>query len=947
MFSWSGNPPNGKTGAPGEGTCADCHSLNGGGFGGMIEISGLPSDIEAGNIYPLTITASYSSGTAMEAGFQITGLDGSNNMAGSLTNNGPGTAISNSGGRQYLEHNPSEGFGGGNSISWTVDWEAPSGPDGETITFYGASVIANGNGNNQGDDVVTGTASGTLVVAVDPLQAEIAGFTHVTCFGAEDGSAEVEVTGGQPPYSFLWDNGETTNPAVNLGAGGHIVTVTDNLGNTAVADINIEQPDPIQLVDVIIEHNPCPESEEGSIFLEAIGGTGPFEYNWSNGQTGNFIEFLASGEYILTVTDANDCQLVEEFMINTLFESPDFFIFGPDEICVGESAELSTSMDFVTYDWSTGENTPTIIIDFPDLYEVTVTDENGCTGTAFIDIFEIFPPVAEIVELEVDVCQGEGTVVLSATENGYEYEWSTGETTQSITVDQEGLYTLTVIDPDGCSSEAEYNLDFPADLAASVDAIENNLCFGDENGSAVVSATGGVEPYSFSVTNTDTGTTIEIEPGDLVTGLGAGTYVFNVEDATGCSDAAEFVITEPDPIVSNLTVTNETVQGANDGIASVDPSGGTMPYTVLWSNGETGNTIDNLAPGEYWVVITDANGCEYEETFIVQSGDCNISAVAQVQNVSCFDGSDGLIELVVEGGTAPFSFAWSNGQTTEVPGLTALGAGEYSVTINDNAGCTFILTGMVITQPTAIEIVLNITHESLQGANDGIAIIEVSGGTPPYTYLWSNGETGMATDNLAPGEYSVTVTDANGCTTTAVFVIEASELTDNDMDGFTSDVDCNDEDPDINPEADEIPNNDVDENCDGEILIIDEDGDGYNSDEDCDDNNPDINPGADEIPNNGIDEDCDGQDETTSLTETFVNTLKLYPNPARELFYLDGVDHNGVKVELYNVTGKRSELQSDGNGWDISGLKNGIYLVNVVSKSGEGHAILRLFIENE
>jgi len=929
LFSYSNNPPNGKTGAPGDGLCIDCHTVNAGGYNGSVEITGLPDDIVAGNMYELTITTSFTTGNPVKTGFQMVGLDGSSNNAGTLSNPSVSTVLTFSGGRDYHEHNPAVNFGSGSSVSRTVDWLAPSGPDGETITFYAASVIANGSGNT-GDDVVTTNVSGTLSVIVAPLEIVVVDETGLSCFGSMDGSAEVQVTGGQEPYTYLWGNGETSNPAVELEPGTNEVEVTDALNNTIGTTVFISEPDELLIINDLVIDNSCPESEDGSISADATGGTSPYSYAWSNGSSDEQIDFLMAGFYTLTLTDANNCETTMDWEVLNTFESPSFSISGPDEICSGQEALLFTDQDFVSYEWSTGDFTSTIMINQAGFYSVTVQDDNGCEGIAFFDVFEIEGPDAQIMELSNDFCQGTGSAALTALENGMDYIWSTGEMTQEITVNTAGIFSVTVSNASGCESVATYLVEIPEILVAQTDTIVHNTCYGDNSAMVVVNAMGGIAPYEFIWYDEMNNDTLFFNPGDTIFDLTAGNYMFLVADATACMDTMDVQVLDPAAIISNLTYEGESESGADDGQASVDPEGGTLPYMeVQWSNGSTGNQISGLAPGSYSVSITDANGCELSEAFIISPGDCNIAATAQTVSVTCFGDSDGMIGLTIENGTEPYQFNWSNGNNTSEPQINNLSAGVYQVTISDAGGCQWVLTDLNVTQPEEMMLNIEVTNETQQGQNDGTASASISGGVEPYILNWSNGMQGNMIFHLEPGTYELSVTDANGCEKVDSFVVLSGGLIDADNDGYTSDEDCDDSDPDINPGAEEIANNDVDENCDGEILIIDMDGDGFNSDHDCDDNNPEINPDAEEIANNGIDEDCDGMDLVTGTENIETVQLKLFPNPVRSIVNVSLNSEKEITVELFSLTGEKQQINRNGDLIDLSHLENGIYVMKV------------------
>ncbi|MGE5356448.1 MAG: choice-of-anchor V domain-containing protein [Deltaproteobacteria bacterium] len=885
FYSSSGNPPNGKTGAPGEGSCTDCHSANGGGFNGSLTITGVPTVILAGETYTVTVTSSFSSGNPVRTGFQMVCLNSSNVNSGTFSNPSSNTTLTTSGGRTYFEHNPAENFNGSGSVSWTVDWTAPAGPDNMLITFYANSIIANGANGNQGDDRVSATFSGTLDVAVDPLVVTVASKTDVSCFGGTDGSATLNVSGGQPPYSYLWSNGETTNPAVSLGPGTNSVVVTDNAGTNTGTNVVINQPQQIVINETINNSN-CPDSEDGSIVIQITGGTPPFIYNWSNGATTKDISGLSPGNYIFTVIDSKDCSVSESYTIISENQSPQVTIVENGNLCSGSSVVLSTNQEFISYNWSTEETTPDITVSEPGQYSVTITDQNGCSGTDLITVNEYSSPVANIVMLTNNFCQGTGNAVLSSQASGLIYKWSTGATTKNITVTQQGFYYLTVTNNVDCEAKDTFFLDIPDNLAASAQILEEINCNGDSTAVIFPSASGGVIPYSYSWLRMSDNQSTSYYMGDTINDQPAGVYLFTVSDNAGCIVSDTITVLESTPVASNMTTQNESSAGASDGSASVSPSGGNPPYQVNWSTGATGNQVSNLSPGTYSVTVTDSTLCTITKSFIISPGGCILSATYTVEGPSCFGGNDGTITINPSNTNPPVIYSWSTGISSQSPVLGDLTAGSYSVTLTDSKLCGLIISNIVVGQPGLLSTNLSVYNETSTNANDGKASAVINGGTPPFEVFWSNGETGLSVDSLAPGEYFIVVNDANDCSRTDTFTILAAPLTDNDNDGYFSDVDCND-------------------------------------------NNPAINPGATEIPNNGIDENCDGKDGTTSTSESASGKIEIYPNPTSGMLYFELASDEEIHIIVFSSIGKQMDIKPEKNILNLSHLQNGIYFMKI------------------
>lgn len=280
-------------------------------------------------------------------------------------------------------------------------------------------------------------------------------------------------------------------------------------------------------------------------------------------------------------------------------------------------------------------------------------------------------------------------------------------------------------------------------------------CFGGNNGAVNITVSGGTPAYSFAWSN---GQNTE----DLNT-LTSGIYTVTVTDANGCTKTAVATVSQPMALLAVTTATDDACFGASNGDVSLTVTGGTTPYTYVWSNGTTTQNLVNVAAGTYCVTVTDAHGCSTSTcTVVLENPEIILST--SVTNVNCNGGSDGAIELSVSGGTPAYSLTlWSNGKTTQ--DISGLAAGTYTVTVTDFSGCTRT-TSATVTQPTAIVLSATAVNVSCFGGANGSIDLTVSGGTSPYTYQWS-ANAGNATtqdvNGLPAGTYNVTVTDAHGC----------------------------------------------------------------------------------------------------------------------------------------------------------------------------------------
>jgi hypothetical protein len=434
--------------------------------------------------------------------------------------------------------------------------------------------------------------------------------------------------------------------------------------------------------------------------------------------------------------------------------------------CDGMASVTADLGDDLTYQWSNGQSGNTISNLCPGTYQVTISDGNGCDAIGEITIEEpdeLTVGISATSETANDANDGTAIANPNGGNQGYSYMWSNGSTDQIATNLAPGTYTVTITDSKDCEVTAsvtvpEYDC---SGFSASVSTTTVS-CFGDDDGSALVNPTGSFGPYNYNWSNGSTE--------QQAFGLTAGNYTVTITDGFNCPFTVSGTVNQPNELTADATATSETGNGANDGTASVTFDGGTDPITALWSNGQAGTTITNLAPGNYTVTVTDANDCTAAQSVTVNSFDCGgFMADIISTNVSCFGENDGSAQVIGVVGNNPFFYNWSNGLNDQ--SITNLSAGMYEVTVSDASDCQTVLF-VNITEPQELTATLNKTDETSSGGNNGTASVNPSGGNQPFTYSWSNGANSSSVSNLEPGNYSVTVTDNNDCTWSQTFTIE-------------------------------------------------------------------------------------------------------------------------------------------------------------------------------
>lgn len=600
--------------------------------------------------------------------------------------------------------------------------------------------------------------------------------TTLSCFGACDGIATANASGGTVPYSYLWVDGtgivSTNQTATSLCAGSYTVTVSDAVGCFNTDTVTFVNP-PALAITASSTNASCSGTCDGTASVSAAGGTAPYGYSWVPGAyTTSNVSGLCAGTYTVTVTDASGCFDTLQVVIgepSVVVDNPVITLAN----CTFADGAISVSptggAGVYSYDWSpgapTGDGTASITNLLPGAYSVTITS-GACSYTFNYLLGNIAGPSLVTAHTNVTChgsCNGTSSVVASGGAGGYLYDWSPGAPLGDGTAAVNSLcgtttYTVMVTDAAGCISLDTATVIDPS-LISPHPVIANESCGGSCDGSVSLAPTGGTPGYSYSWSTGQTTAS--------VSGLCAGSYTVTITDANGCDSVLVVTISAPPTLVVNLSSTNVLCNSACNGTATATVVGGTGPgtYSYSWTNQAPGivlPNIVNLCPNEYIVTVTDGNGCTAKDTVDITEPTPLLSSTTQV-NTSCFGVCDGQAVVTANGGSLPYGYLWSPVAVANDT-ITGLCSGSYNVAVTDANGCVSSPPAVVITEPAPIVPTATSVNPTCFGSCNGTAIANPTGGTSPYSYVWSSGGTTQSVAGLCSGAYDVTVTDSLGCT---------------------------------------------------------------------------------------------------------------------------------------------------------------------------------------
>ncbi|WP_170110703.1 choice-of-anchor L domain-containing protein [Flavilitoribacter nigricans] len=607
--------------------------------------------------------------------------------------------------------------------------------------------------------------------------------TDATCASLADGSVQFTILTGDAPFSYeMMGQTNTTGTFTGLAPGRYSVLVYDVNDCPAIYGFTINALDEVEVVLTIDQEVSCGVNNDGRVIASATGGGGNYSYLWSDGQTTATASGLAAGTYQLSVTSAIGCMQVAEIVLEPPTDMEVSLMATETRCGVPENGTVSLSIsDGVppyTFVWGHDANETSMDLTGmgPGIYEVTVTDSEGCSLIRSAEVME-----AEGITLVIDTvsvsCAGgsDGQISVSATggEGQYEYVWSVAGAGNNAQVSglPRGTYSVTVTDEFGCTTNSSIVLDELPPLTIDRD-FTSALCAGNNSGYIDLKITGGTAPYTFSW---NTGASSE----DL-NNLAAGNYQVTVTDANGCTATDAMAIAEAQPIQASVMVDDVFCNGEATGSVLVNPTSGQPPYVYNWSNGTTDANLSDVVAGTYTLTITDASGCENSFTATVNEPEALTAALA-TEDISCAGGQDGRIGVTAAGGVPAYSYSLNGNEFKSGTAFIGLTAGDYQVQVRDGNGCVTNLIPATIIEPAPLVVDLGENINVEYGDTLILDSLLITGGTgPTFAYTWTPADSSMLScvNCLNPTvivkeqtSFKLLVRDENGCVADDVITI--------------------------------------------------------------------------------------------------------------------------------------------------------------------------------
>ncbi|MBK9013690.1 MAG: hypothetical protein IPM82_06160 [Saprospiraceae bacterium] len=633
-----------------------------------------------------------------------------------------------------------------------------------TFSWSNGAMVEDLTGIPAGNYTVTATSSSTgctatasATVADNSFTPNIAGTAspNTACNGS-NGSIATTVS-PTSTYSFNWSNGETTQNLAGLAAGTYSVTVSAGGNCTNSANFVVEDVTSLPSLTATIVPAVCGDPI-GAIDL-TIAPVGNYIFSWSNSTNTEDLYGLPPGNYSATVTSVADgCTATGTF--NVPNNSTSFVLSGiptPITNCGTPNGEVDLTVSppgNYTFLWSNGLATEDLTGLPAGQYTVTVTQSGACTEEASFQVgSQVVQPLLSQNATPASCGLPNGAVDLGVTPSiGNTFAWSNGASSEDLQNITSGTYAVTVTSANGCTATTSSTVpENTTTISLAGTTTANTSCTAANGGIDLTASPSGI--YTFAWSNGATNEDLQ--------NVAAGSYAVTVSAGGNCTSTAAFAVPNSSGAPSLAPVSSPASCGTSNGVIelTVSPPG---VYTFVWSNGATGEDLQNIAPGNYSVTVTGANGCSSTSTAVVADSPVNFTLNAVVAPVSSCIFANGAIDLGVSL-PGSYGYLWSNGATSQ--DLQNLAPGTYAVTVTQGTTCSATGSYAVLGSMGAPAISQNLSPATC-GQNNGAIDLSVAPASG-NSFLWSNGATTEDLQNITPGNYSVTCTGANGCTTTA------------------------------------------------------------------------------------------------------------------------------------------------------------------------------------
>ena len=682
----------------------------------------------------------------------------------------------------------------------TINLTAPGAGATGTYAWTGPGIVGSSTGqsitlNTAGTYDVTVTQAPGCFYSIDttlaffPLPTVTLTHTDATCSPGNDGTATATVTGGNTPYTYSWSPapgaGGTTATPTGMAAGTYTVTVTTTNGCTTTGTVTIAQP--VNTPAITITNTPpsCTPGHDGTATATVTAGVTPYTYSWTGGLIGggqgtNAITGLDNGTYTLTVSGPpGSCSSTATTTLSGAPAAPTVTAVATAATCNPGNDGTATATATggttpYTYSWTGGtitggQGTANATGLAAGTYTCTVTSPSGCSSFATATVTSPGGPSSTSVATPV-ACFGGNNGTATATPTGgtapLTYSWTTangtiggGATTVNATGLTAGTYTFTVQDGSGCGTTNTVTVTQPTLLTVTASGVAAT-CNGKCNGQVICLPAGGTATYTYSWSGSGCTTA-------SCNNICAGTYTSTITDAHGCTATSTAIVPQPTPLV--MTMTPKAADcGKPDGKDSVFVSGGTPGYTYSWTPapgaGSTTTSYTLLVPGSYTVYIKDNNGCPDSMINVVPNKPGVVLSPLATTRDTCFGSSNGTATVSAAGGFPAYTYSWSTAPSQTTVTATGLAAGTYTCTVTDSAHCVSTVV-IPISQPPPVTLAPGPPATICIGACTTLSAIG-AGGTPGYTYVWTQGATVLASTTVCPlvtTTYTASVMDSHGC----------------------------------------------------------------------------------------------------------------------------------------------------------------------------------------